>query len=149
MTSSANASAANIESPKSAPAREPAAPADTAWDQVLRALNRAKGKRYVLGPLLRGSTSHEVVESELRIHFAHLSNADRMEEELGDAGGKKAVEDAVAAAFGVQLSVKAVHGAGGDATDSPGAPTDSPLVRAAMAMGARIIEDSAENGESS
>ena len=68
-----------------------------------------------------------------------------MEEELGDVHGRKAVEDAVAAAFGVQLSVKAVHGAGGDTKNNPGDPGDSPLVRAAMAMGARIINDSPDN----
>ena len=60
-------------------------------------------------------------------------------------GWNTGVEDAVAAAFGVQLSVKAVHGAGGSARDNPGDPGDSPLVRAAMAMGARIIDDNPDN----
>ena len=119
--------------------------ADPHWDQLLRALNRTTGKRYNLAALLRGASSHEVVESELRVHFTHRSNAERMEEELGDVNGRKAVEDAVAAAFGVQLSVKAVHGAGGDTKNNPGDPSDSPLVRAAMAMGARIIDDGPDN----
>ena len=68
-----------------------------------------------------------------------------MEEELGDARGKKAVEDAVATAFGVPLTVTAMHGAGGGDSGGAANPSDSPLVRAAMAMGARIIDASADS----
>jgi len=77
------------------------------------------------------------------LRFTHNSNAERMAEELGDPRGRIAVEDAVETAFGVKLGVKAQHDA--DDPNGEGAtqkPTDSPLVRAAMAMGARIIEDS-------
>ncbi|NQW16133.1 MAG: DNA polymerase III subunit gamma/tau [Chloroflexi bacterium] len=126
-----------------APPARPKTPSDDRWDQVIRALNRTKGKKFVLGPLMRGASSHEVVGDELILQFTHNSNAERMAEELGDPRGRIAVEDAVEAAFGVKLGVKAQHGAT-DSSGDGGTPkaTDSPLVRAAMAMGARIIEDS-------
>ena len=92
---------------------------------------------------MRGAISHEVVGEELILQFTYKSNAERMAEELGDPRGRIVVEDAVEAAFGVKLGVRAQHGTG--ETGSDGAPpkaTDSPLVKAAMAMGARIIDDS-------
>jgi DNA polymerase-3 subunit gamma/tau len=132
---------ASSEAP--APAPTPRKPVDEKWDQVLRALTRTKGKKFVLGPLMRSAASHEVVGEELILQFTHNSNAERMAEELGDPRGRTAVEDAVEAAFGVKLGVKAQHGTGESGSEGgPPKPTDSPLVRAAMAMGARIIEDS-------
>lgn len=116
---------------------------DERWDQVLRALARTKGKKFVLGGLLRGVASHEVVGEEMILRFTHNSNAERMAEELADPRGRTAVEDAVEAAFGVKLAVRAQYGTGDShGGGAPPKPTDSPLVRAAMAMGARIIEDS-------
>lgn len=127
-------------------AAQPAAgkkPVDEKLDQVLRTLARIKGKKFVLGPLMRGATSHEVVGDDLILQFPHKSNAERMAEELGDPRGRIPVEDAVEAAYGVKLGVKAQHGSGEVGTEGgPPKPTDSPLVRAAMAMGARIIDDS-------
>jgi len=127
----------------SPPTASPKKPGDERWDQVLRALARIKGKKFVLGPLMRGVASHEVVGDEMILRFTHNSMAERMAEELGDPRGRIAVEGAVEAAFGVKLGVKAQHGAGdSNGEGAPQKPTDSPLVRAAMAMGARIIEDS-------
>jgi len=126
-----------------APTSAPRKPPDEKWHQLLRALARTKGKKFVLGPLMRGAISHEVVGEELILQFTYKSNAERMAEELGDPRGRIVVEDAVEAAFGVKLGVRAQHGTG--ETGSDGAPpkaTDSPLVKAAMAMGARIIDDS-------
>jgi DNA polymerase-3 subunit gamma/tau len=129
------------ETPVPSPA--PKKPVDEKWDQVLRALTRTKGKKFVLGPLMRSAASHEVVGEELILQFTHNSNAERMAEELGDPRGRTAVEGAVEAAFGVKLGVKAQHGTGESGSEGgPPKPTDSPLVRAAMSMGARIIEDS-------
>ena len=109
----------------------------------MRALARTKGKKFVLGGLLRGVASHEVVGEGMILRFTHNSNAERMAEELADPRGRTAVEDAVEAAFGVKLAVRAQYGTGDSHGEgAPPKPTDSPLVRAAMAMGARIIEDS-------
>jgi DNA polymerase-3 subunit gamma/tau len=139
-----------------APAEQPTAqatsarkPVDEKWDQVLHALTRTKGKKFVLGPLMRSAASHEVVGEKLILQFTHNSNAERMAEELGDPRGRTAVEDAVEASYGVKLGVKAQHGTGESGSEGgPPKPTDSPLVRAAMAMGARIIEDSnADTGQ--
>ena len=135
---------ATEQSPTTTPSTaSPKKAVDERWDQVLRALARTKGKKFVLGGLLRGVASHEVVGEEMILRFTHNSNAERMAEELADPRGRTAVEDAVEAAFGVKLGVKAQHGTGdADGEGAPPKPTDSPLVRAAMAMGARIIEDS-------
>lgn len=127
--------------------RRPRAPEDPQWDRLVRALSRTKGKRYTLGALLRGASSHETKDDELIVRFLHRSHFERLQEELDDPVGRRGVEDAAAEVFGVKLSVRAVQD---DAASSPSSvaspPTDSPLVRAAMTMGGRIIDDEPPGG---
>ncbi len=123
--------------------------ADPKWDAFVQSLSRVKGKQFVLGALLRGASSHDLGDGELIVRFAHRSNAERMLEELASEHSKKALDDAATAAYGVKLSVNAVHGAAGPTGESSASsPMDSPLVRTAMAMGARIIDDGSRDGGS-
>ncbi len=105
----------------------------------------------MLGPLLRGASSQEQSDDELVLHFTHKSHMERLEEELDDPRGREAIEDAVAEAFGVKLKVRAARASGdGAPRNGPGSEMDSPLVRTAMAMGARVIDEgSPEDGGSS
>jgi shikimate kinase len=106
-------------------------------------LNRTKVKRFTLGPLLRASQSQTVEGQSITVRYTSRANGERLEEELGDAHARRAIEAAIAEAFGVPLTVRVAY-------DSPapgggGAPgqsaLDSKLVRAAITMGARIIDD--------
>ena len=134
--------------PVDAPAPR-AQPADPKWDAFVQSLSRVKGKQFVLGALLRGASSHDLGDGELVVRFAHRSNAERMLEELAAERSKKALDDAATTAYGVKLSVKTVQGAAGPSGgSSASSPMDSPLVRTAMAMGARIIDDGSRDGGS-
>ena len=132
------------------PPRPVRGPADPRWERVLRALSRTRGKRLMLGALLRSATSHDATDEELLIRFAHRSNFERLQEELDDPRGRVAIEDAVAEEFGVKLKVRAVHAANEGKPDNgqDSSPMNSPLVRAAVTMGARIIDDDLPNGGS-
>lgn len=137
-------------SPSRAAASTTSGGQDARWSGMVKALSRTRGKRYVLGAVLRGASAHEVTDDTLIVRFTHRSNFERMEEELGDPRSRQAFEDAAEAAFGVKLKVRAVHGAGDESSsgDPPGSAMDSPLVRAAMTMGARIVDDGSSNGGS-
>lgn len=111
------------------------------WETVCRSLNRTKGKRFVLGPLLKASQSQTVVGDSLAVRYTSKANGERLEEEISDAHSRRAVETAVAEAFGVTLNVKVVYEAPSPSGASQPTAMDSKLVRAAVTMGARVIED--------
>ncbi|MBI2966083.1 MAG: DNA polymerase III subunit gamma/tau [Chloroflexi bacterium] len=125
-----------------APRRE-LTPQEKNWETVCRTLNRTKGKRFVLGPLLKASQSQSIEGQTMAVRYTSKANGERLEEEIADAHSRRTIEAAVADAFGVPLSVRVVYetpntaggvGAGQSALDSK-------LVRAAITMGARVIDE--------
>ena len=118
-----------------------------AWADTVKALNRHKGKKYNLGALLRDCRADAIsLEGEtLVLAFTHRANMERMQEELDDPKGRRLVADAVAQSFQhpyeVKLTLAQDNGAGGAST---GSAQSSPLVRTAMGMGARILEEVVE-----
>jgi hypothetical protein len=69
----------------------------------------------------------------------------RMQEEIDDPNGRRLVSDAVEQFFDhpyqFKLTLVEDAGAGGN---SPRSAQNSPLVRAAMGMGAKIVEETVE-----
>jgi DNA polymerase-3 subunit gamma/tau len=119
---------------------------ESQWLAAVRDLGRYKGKKYNLGALLRDCRSAGVaLEGDtLILPFTHRANLERMQEEFDDPSGKKKVSDSVLKHFGVSydLRLTLVDDANGGENAKPS--QNSPLVRTAMGMGARILEEIAE-----
>ena len=117
------------------------------WQATVKALGRAVGKKYNLGALLRDCKPNTIsLEGDtLLIPFVHRPNMERMQEELEDPNSRKLVTEAVSRYFGtpydfrITLSGQTEEGAQGNRPNQ-----HSPLVRTAMNMGARIVEDTIE-----
>jgi hypothetical protein len=95
----------------------------------------------VLGSLLRAAEAGEPADGKLVLKFKSKTLRQNIEEELQDARAREAVEKAVADAYGAPLKVmiEAGDSNGGTAAGGQNAAAESPLVRAALAMGARVI----------
>ncbi len=121
------------------------------WLAVVKALDRDRGKKYILGPLLRDCRAAAVgVEGDtLVLPFSHQSNMVRMQEELDDPKGRQLLTEAVARYFGtpytLKLTLAADPGSGPSGAGRTSRQTQqSSLVRAAQGMGGRIIREVAE-----
>ena len=152
-----NASPAVAAQPSVGPSREPT-PTTTpatgegelagAWTATVKALARHKGKKYILGALLkdcRPDAIHIEGDDTLCLAFAHRTHMERMQEEMEDPKWRRLVSDVISQCFGKNYEFKLTlienNGEGGV---SPRSAQNSPLVRSAMGMGARIIEEVAE-----
>ena len=117
------------------------------WLAAVKELDRHKGKKYILGALFRDcKTAGVYLDGDtLVLPFSHRAHLERMQEEVGDPVGKKTVTDILAKHFGSPCDFKLVL-AGGDGNGGDNIKTSqtSPLVRAALGMGARILEEAAE-----
>ena len=133
-----------------APARAPAAAPDSLqgrWEQAVRQLARSKGSKYNLGALLRDCRSNSVHladdNSTLILPFSNVANLDRMQEELNDPRVRDTIEQAIEQSFGSRHTFQVIlAGANGDGVQpARSSIQDSPLVRTAMGLGARILDE--------
>ena len=133
-----------------APARAPAAAPDSLqgrWEQAVRQLGRVKGSKYNLGALLRDCRSNSVHladdDSTLVLPFSNAANLDRMQEELNDPRVRDTIEQAIEQSFGSRHTFQVIlAGANGEgAQPARSSIQDSPLVRTAMGLGARILDE--------
>ncbi len=110
------------------------------WGTLVRTLSRYKGRRFNVGALLRDCKSHYLDSETLVLAFSHRSHLERMQQELDDPQSLMKIKEALAQSLGSSYQVSLTID--GDAESTPqSSPTDSPLVRAAMGMGARILEE--------
>ena len=111
---------------------------------AVKALGRHKGKKYNLGALLRDCKANAIfLEGEvLVLPFTNKANLERMQEEMDDPNSRNRVTEAVTTSFGTPYDFKLTlangNGVGNNNTQST---QQSPLVRAALGMGARILEE--------
>ncbi len=117
------------------------------WQATVKALGRATGKRYNLGALLRDCKPNTItLEGDtLLVPFVHRPNMERMQEEMEDPGSRNLVTEAVTRYFGTPYNFRitlAGQTEEGAQTNRPN--QHSPLVRTALNMGARIVEDTIE-----
>ena len=130
--------------------RQPAATtpprqADPQWDQVVRSLRHAKGKKYNLGSLLRDCRERRIDDGTLTLMFAHRAHMERMQEEFDDPSSRKLVRDAVQTALGGELEIEVTLADGGGNGPKQNIAQKSHLVRAARMMGARVIAEKEES----
>ena len=133
-----------------APARANAVAPDSLqgrWEQAVRQLGRVKGSKYNLGALLRDCRSNSVHLADdnntLVLPFSNAANLDRMQEELNDPRVRDTIEQAIEQFFGSRHTFQVtLAGANGDgAQPTRNSIQDSPLVRTAMGLGARILDE--------
>jgi DNA polymerase III delta' subunit len=131
--------------------RQSASAGDPRWSRVTFTLRRTKFRQYVLGSLLRAAEAGEPADGKLVLKFKSKTLRQNIEEELQDARAREAVEKAVADAYGAPLKVmiEAGDSNGGTAAGGQNAAAESPLVRAALAMGARVIGEGPSPTENS
>ncbi len=114
-----------------------------AWAATVKALNRHKGKKYNFGALLRDCRPDAITQEgeTLVLPFSHRAHMERMQEEMEDPKARSLVTELVNQFFiGVkEFKLTLVDGNGSGA--SPRTVQSSPLVRTAMGMGARILEE--------
>ncbi len=123
------------------PPRREMTPAQQRWGQVQYALRRTKFRKYVIGALLRNAEVDDPSGGELHLRFKSKSLRENFVEELQDPRAKAALDNAVKDAYGSELIVR-VGDNGAPRPPSQAAPAaeSSPLVRAALSMGAQIVE---------
>ena len=114
------------------------------WLAALKVLGRMKGKKYNLGALLRDCKAHAVSldGNTLVLGFSNKANLERMQEEMDDPGSRRQVSQAVADSFGseYELRLAMANGTGSTANTAKTAQQSS-LVRTALGMGARVLEE--------
>ena len=117
------------------------------WLATVRALGRCKGKKFNLGALLRDCRVDSVsLEGDtLVLPFSHRTNMERMQEEMEDPNGHRMVTEVVAKCFGESYAFKlTLNGELGNGDEAHRPAQRSPLVRTAMGMGARIVEETTQ-----
>ena len=114
------------------------------WLAALKVLGRLKGKKYNLGALLRDCKANAVSleGNTLVLGFSNRANLERMQEEMEDPSSRRQVSDAVTEAFGTayELRIDMANGVGATASTAKTAQQSS-LVRTALGMGARVLEE--------
>jgi DNA polymerase-3 subunit gamma/tau len=114
------------------------------WAATVKKLSRHKGKKFNLGALLRGCKADiiSLEEKTLVLPFTHSTNMERMQDEMEDPTSKGLVMQVIGECFGQPYDFKITLADGdGQGGAKPKASQTSPLVRAAMGMGARILEE--------
>jgi DNA polymerase-3 subunit gamma/tau len=117
------------------------------WAATVKTLGRHKGKKYNLGALMRDCRSDDIIidGDTLILAFAHRAHMERMQEELADHSGKQQVDSVVSENFGGDYTLRlTMLEDKGENSNGPGSSQSSPLVRVALGMGARIIEEVVE-----
>ena len=133
-------------SPRPAPARtsdqplptEPDARLAAVWPDLLRTL-RNTGARFKLGPLLRSAREYNLENNRIVVKFDHSSHIERAESEVGNPTVRRELREAIAKAMGGEFELSIEPTSGSERT-SKRQTDQSHLVRAAQAMGARLVE---------
>ena len=110
----------------------------------MKSLSRHKGRKYNLGALLRDCKVNSISQDgqTLVLPFTNNANLERMQEELEDPASRKRMADALVSSFGEGCDFRLILANGQPANGSANkASQQSPLVRAALGMGARILHE--------
>ena len=120
----------------------PAARLEAGWAGLVKHLDRANpGKRFNIGGLLRSGVRPQLEGTTLVLNFNHKSHAERFQGEMEDPSCRRRVMQALEKLLGVPCEVRYVTNGESVGGHTPGSTMQSHLVRAAMGMGARILEE--------
>ena len=106
------------------------------WNDMFQPLRRVRGLKYVLGALLLDCRDAYIEGENLVLQFKNRANRDRLEEEMGHPPSHRMVQEAVEAALGRRYDLRLTA-----AEKAAPGQSGGHLLRAAMAMGARIIPE--------
>ena len=136
--------AAAPEQPTDEGSLEPLPRLEHQWNDILKALSRYKGRRFNLGALLRDCKERQVSDGTVTLKFSYRSHMERMQQELEDPKTRKTLGDTLAKALGGphEIAVSVIEGRDNGPKQSPS--QRSHLVRAAQAMGARVVGEKEE-----
>ena len=127
-----------------APDTAPISELGAQWLAAVKVLGRHRGKKYNLGALLRDCKANAVSldGNTLVLGFSNKANLERMQEEMEDPGSRSQVSEAVMNSFGAtyELRLTLANGNGSTANTAKTAQQSS-LVRTALGMGARVLEE--------
>ena len=122
--------------------RRDLSPDEATWRKVWDGLRRSKFRRRYLGPILSNVTPPKPENGEIILRFRSRSMRDAFMEEMEDSRAKTALRMAIDREYGPGLALKtsSPHEEGGEVQQKPAAE-ESALVRAAMAMGAQVVNE--------
>ncbi|HCV27322.1 MAG TPA: hypothetical protein DGB32_03245 [Dehalococcoidia bacterium] len=108
---------------------------------MIKELSRTKGVQFNLGALLRDVQDAKQNGDTLSLSFRNSSMEERVAGELSDPRGRNPVETAVENAYAVKLKVVIARQDANGELQKPTTAMDSHIVRAAVTMGARILDE--------
>lgn len=123
---------------------EPAARLEGQWGEFVRSL-RHTGKKFKLGALLRGCSEREVADGVIIIKFPYVSHVERMQGELEDPHVRGQVKEVLSQLMDDPYEIQVSLAKAENNSPRQNVAQRSHLVRAAQAMGARIIDEKEEN----
>jgi DNA polymerase III gamma/tau subunit len=132
--------------PSSLPS-EPLSRLESQWNDILRSLRGRKGKRFDLGALLRSSIDREITDGTVVLKYSHPSHKERMEEELADPPTRKMLTDMLEKALDGPYDIKVSLVDGQVGGPKQNAARRSHMVRAAQAMGAKVVGEKEEESD--
>jgi len=114
---------------------------DEKWLAVCEKLKRSKGKKYFLGALLRNVQNPSPQNSILTLKFKSNTFTENMIEEIKDQQVKKLIESTVSEVYNETITIKimSINSSKDNNNDSANIE-DSPIVRMAISMGAKVID---------
>jgi hypothetical protein len=107
------------------------------WSAICGALKRVRGSKFVLGSLLLDCRQHYLEGDSLVLLFRNRANLDRLQEELQHPSSQQAIQEAVRTTLGRDYTLNLDVAE----SQSTGPRPQGHLLRAAMAMGATIVEE--------
>ena len=114
---------------------------ESEWNALLEPLRRFKGMSYNLRALLNGDCKQRYVDGDsLVLVFKSAANRGRFEQELDHPPSKVAFAAAITGALGGEFRLRIETGAAADQPNN----AHGHLVRSAVSMGAKVIEDQEE-----
>ncbi len=130
--------------------RQNLSPDEETWRKVWDGLRRTKFRRWYLGPVLSNVIPPTPEAGEITLRFKSRSNRDRFMEEMEDPRAQTALRTAIDREYGAGLALKtsSPHEEEEAAKKRSPASAESPLVRAAMAMGAQVVTEEEAKTES-
>jgi len=112
----------------------------------VRTLSQYKGRRFNIGALLRDCKSRRVDGDTIILTFGHRSHMERLQEEMDDPQTRRTVQEALAKAVGSTSIFEIALSQEEDSTSSV-KEAGGYLVRAAIGMGGRVIQETKEIDE--
>ena len=111
------------------------------WGAIQKAMKRFKGQKFNIGALLMDCGARYIEDDSLVLVFKSRPNMERLEGELENPDTRRNIQQAVQEVTGTSYNLRltlADQGNGGAGTSR------GHLVRAALNMGARLVEEEEE-----